>query len=280
MARLFRMSQLMFRILNGVLRSSARYTSQEERRMVDRHTSVQSVDRTFDILEAMADAGGETGLSELSERLSLPIPTLHRLLRTLVAGGYARQLPSRKYALGPRLTRLGEVATQLTGTWARPILTGVVDALGETANMATLDGEMVIYVAQVPSPHSMRMFTEVGRRVLMHCTGVGKAILAGLPDAKVKAVVGHTGLPARTEKTITDLDALLAELDRIRERGYAIDDEEQELGVRCFTVAVPGAAVPTAISVSGPTVRMTAELRERAVPLLRAAAERLAEELT
>lgn len=241
---------------------------------------VQSVSRAFDILEAMADAGGELRLSELATLLGLPVPTLHRLMRALVVGGYVRQLPSRKYALGPRLVRLGEVATKLTGDWAKPVLMGLAEALGETVNMATLDGNMMIYVAQAPSPHSMRMFTEVGRRVYTHCTGVGKAVLAHMPEARVRAIIGRSGMPAQTESTITDIETLLAELQAIRERGYAVDDGEQEVGVRCFTVAVPGAEVPTAVSVSGPTVRVTWEFCERAVPLLRAAAEQLAPEPT
>lgn len=249
--------------------------------MADHEASpVQSVGRAFDILERMADAGGELRLSELARVLGLPVPTLHRLVRSLVAGGYVRQLPSRKYALGPRLVRLGDVAARLTGAWATPVLEGLVAALGETANMATLDGDAMIYVAQAPSPHSMRMFTEVGRRVLPHSTGVGKAVLAQLSETRVRAIVERTGMAAQTEQTITDVESLLAELRRIRERGYAVDDGEQEVGVRCFAVAVPRLTVPTAISVSGPAIRMTREVRDRAVPLLLGGAERLAGELS
>lgn len=228
----------------------------------------------------MAEVGGAVGLSELAERLDLPVPTIHRLLRTLVAGGYARQLPSRKYVLGPRLIRLGHVASQATGVWAQPVLSRLVEQFGETANMATLDGDMMVYVAQVPSPHPMRMFTEVGRRVFVHCTGVGKAILATLPEDRVRAIVGRAGMPVQTSRSIGDVDALLAELDAIRARGYSIDEGEQELGVRCFAVAVPGAVVPTAISISGPDVRVTAELGRRAAPLLRVAAQELSVELS
>jgi IclR family acetate operon transcriptional repressor len=107
--------------------------------MAERRDGIQSVDRAFAILEAMVDAEGEVGLSELSERLELPVPTLHRMLRTLMAGGYARQLASRRYALGPRLITLGEAAARLTGSWARPVLADLSKALGETANMAIRD---------------------------------------------------------------------------------------------------------------------------------------------
>ena len=145
---------------------------------------VQSLERAFDLLERMADAGGEVGLSELAASSGLPLPTIHRLMRTLVSCGYVRQQPNRRYALGPRLIRLGESAARLLGTWARPYLARLVEETGETANMALLDGDEIVYVAQVPSKHSMRMFTEVGRRVLPHSTGVGKALLAHTPGRR------------------------------------------------------------------------------------------------
>ena len=189
---------------------------------------VQSLERAFDLLERMADAGGEVGLSELSASSGLPLPTIHRLMRTLVVCGYVRQQANRRYALGPRLIRLGESASRLLGTWARPYLARLVEETGETANMALLDGDEIVYVAQVPSKHSMRMFTEVGRRVLPHSTGVGKALLSHIPPEEVRALLARTGMPAATEQTITDPDVFLAELARIREQGYSVDDNEQD----------------------------------------------------
>jgi IclR family acetate operon transcriptional repressor len=153
-----------------------------------------------------------------------------------------------------------------------------VESIGETANMAILDGDMVVYVAQVPSQHSMRMFTEVGRRVPVHCSGVGKAVLSQLPEAEVRELVTRAGMPARTPRTITDPDVLAAELTLVRARGWAEDDGEAELGVRCFAVAVPGTPVATAISVSGPQARVTPDAAERIVPLLQRAAEELSDD--
>ncbi|ONK10582.1 IclR family transcriptional regulator [Streptomyces sp. MP131-18] len=236
---------------------------------------VQSLERAFALLEHMADAGGETGLSELATSSGLPLPTIHRLMRTLVACGYVRQQPNRRYALGPRLIRLGESAARPLATWARPHLARLVEATGETANMALLDGDDVVYVAQVPSRHSMRMFTEVGRRVLPHSTGVGKALLAGLPDADVRALLRRTGMPAATERTITTPDAFLDALRAVRENGYAVDDSEQEIGVRCIAVLVPESPTAAAISVSGPAGRVTDQATEKMVPLLREVAHDL-----
>lgn len=241
---------------------------------------VQSIERAFDVLEHMADVGGEVTLTEVAGHTGLPLPTIHRLMRTLINRGYVRQEPSRRYALAPRLIRLGESASQLLGVWARPHLTRLVDTLGETANMALLDGDHAVYVAQVPSRHTMRMFTEVGRRVLPHSTGVGKALLAQLSPAEAQAIIARTGMPAQTPRTITDPAWLLAELRLIRERGYAVDEGEQEVGVRCVAVSVPDSPARAAISISGPEARLTAEMVAKAVPLMTDAARRLGEELS
>ncbi|MVZ99279.1 helix-turn-helix domain-containing protein [Actinomadura sp. LD22] len=237
------------------------------------------MERAFELLEHLADAGGEMALSELTEVSGLPMPTIYRLMRTLVNHGYVRQEPSKRYALGPRLIRLGEGANRLLGTWARPVLARLVDDVGETANMAVLEGDEAVYVAQVPSKHSMRMFTEVGRRVQPHCTGVGKALLSQLPDERVRDILGRTGMAAHTPNTFTDQDALLAELRRIREQGFALDDEEQEIGVRCVAVPLRGAPALTALSVSGPSGRMTLEAVADVAPIVRDAADRFAKEL-
>lgn len=236
---------------------------------------VQSLERAFDLLERMADAGGEVGLSELAQSSGLPLPTIHRLMRTLVACGYVRQQPNRRYALGPRLIRLGESSARLLGTWARPYLARLVEETGETANMALLDGDEVVYVAQVPSKHSMRMFTEVGRRVLPHSTGVGKALLAHHPAEEVRALLGRTGMPAATERTLTTPEAFLEALEATRERGWALDDNEQEVGVRCLAVPVPDSPTATAVSISGPAGRVTDAATERIVPLLQEVARDL-----
>lgn len=229
---------------------------------------VQSIERAFQLLETMAEQGGMMGVSQLAAASGLPLPTIHRLVRTLVDLGYLRQEPSRQYVLGPKLIKLGESSAHMLSVLARPHLAHLVDELGESANMAMLDGDQIVYIAQVPSRHSMRMFTEVGRRVLPHCTAVGKALLAGMPAERVRNLLQRTGMPRYTEHTVTDPDEFARQLDRTAHTGYAIDDGEQELGVHCVAVAVPDAPAPLAISISGPVGRMSEELVDRAVPLL------------
>lgn len=245
------------------------------------HGGVQSLARAFAILEAMADAGGEIGLSQLATQAQLPPATIHRLVRTLVDLGYVRQEPSRQYSLGPRLMRLVDTSTKRLETLARPYMAEVVAALGESVNLAVLDGEEIVYVAQLqPSQNFMRMFTEVGRRVKPHATAVGKAILATKPDDEVRELLKHTGMPRRTEHTLTTPKLLFADLQRVRECGYALDNGEQELGVRCVALAVPGAPRPMALSMSGPLTRMSDAMVDKAAPILRKAAEKIGSELS
>src|SRR6202000_683449 len=174
---------------------------------------VQSVERAFELLEILATMGGTGSLGELAARAGLPPPTVPRLPPPLWGLGYGRQLPNRHYTLGPKLIRLGESAGQLVGIWSRPHLVELVERTGETANMALMDNDMAVYVAQVPSPHSMRMFTEVGRRVYPHCTGVGKALLMQLPNDSVEALVKRAGMPASNENSYTTPDALIRDIE-------------------------------------------------------------------
>jgi IclR family transcriptional regulator, acetate operon repressor len=241
-------------------------------------SGVQSVERAFELLEIMANSGGSMALGELAARAELPLPTIHRLVRTLLAMGYVRQLENRRYALGPKLVHLGERAAQLIGAWSRPYLSGLVERTGESANMAVLDNDMAVYVAQVPSPHAMRMFTEVGRRVHLHCTGVGKALLMQLPNDSVHALLKRAGMPASNENSYTTPEALIRDIELSRSRGYAVDEGEQEIGVRCFAVPVPDAPTLTAISISGPAARLTLKSATKVTPLLKRVARDIASE--
>ena len=247
--------------------------------MTERSSGVQSVERAFELMELIGRAGGECSLTELSSESPLPPPTIHRLLRTLVNLGYVRQLPNRRYALGPRLIRLGEVANRQLGAVAMPVLQALVDELSETASLAVLDGDMVIYTGQVLPSTLMRNGTEVGKRVGLHTSGVGKAVLGELEDARILKLVTQSGLPAPTENSASTLSAVFAKVERVRADGYAIDDEECEVGIRSVAMAVPGAPTPMAIGISGPAVRMHKEAITRAVPALKRATGVISEAL-
>jgi len=193
---------------------------------------------------------------DLAERTGLPQGTAHRLLQTLQARGYVRRGEARKYTVGTGAMRLSQAAHRSLARRASPYLAELVALSGETANLAVLEGDDVVYVAQVSSPHTLRMFAEVGRHVQPHSTAVGKVLLAGQPRDRALAVVGRTGLPPRTPATITEPGAFARELDLVAAQGWAADEQEQETGVRC--VAVPlevGGLVLAAVSVSGPADR-------------------------
>jgi IclR family transcriptional regulator, acetate operon repressor len=230
---------------------------------------VQSVERALELLEALADQGEAKGVSELGRATGLPVATIYRLLVTMAARGYVRQdTASHKYSLGSHLIKLGEAATRQFAAFARPYLAELMEASGETANLAVFEDGQVAYVAQVPSRHHrVRMFTEVGRRMLPHTSGVGKVVLAFRPRAEVEALLARTGLPRRTPRTITEPQRFLAELDMVTRQGYAIDSGEEEVGVRCLAVPVFGIGDSVAaMSVSAPEGRLEAADIERILP--------------
>lgn len=218
--------------------------------------SVQSVNRALDLLEALARGEAPMGVGEVAEATGLPQATTHRLLRSLLVRGYVRTDSTRKYAIGTAALRLGDAAQRSLARSARPYLADVVAFSHETANLAMLEGDDVVYVAQVASPHTLRMFAEVGRHVPPHTTAVGKILLAAMPTERAVAILRRTGLPRHTATTITDVDAFLHELDLTRQQGWAVDEQEHEAGVRCVAVPVgEGRRVLAALSVSGPADR-------------------------
>lgn len=247
---------------------------------------VQSLDRALDILEALAASGGEVGLSELSERVGLHVSTVHRLLSVLVARGYARQNgPSGRYALGSHLLKLASSAVG-TGQFdlrleARPVLQDLSDRSGETTNLVIVLDQHIVYVDQVASRHTVRMFTQVGTRAPIYCTGAGKALLAFRPAAEVEAYLAATVWEAHTASTVVSPAAMRAELERIRARGYAFDHGEMDDDVHCVAAPVfdhTGAAL-AAVSVSGPATRFTFERMQQIAPDLLNATSALSSKL-
>ncbi len=230
---------------------------------------VQSVERTLDLLEYLARSSSWVGVSELSNATGQPVGTIHRLLMTLVARNYVmRDGRTRLYTLGPAFRRLAGISLQ-TPDWTEigtPLLRELVEISGETANLAVMEGDRAVYVAQVQPRRMVRMFTELGNRVYLHCTGCGKVLLAYQPDSVIASIIAETGLPGFTDTTITDPGQLKQELEMIRQQGYAIDNGEQEEGVRCIAAPVydPRGKVITALSISGPGSR----LDSRRIPTL------------
>ena len=240
----------------GQRRSTRRRPSAAPR--TERH-SIQSVDRAMRLLEAIAEAGGETTLTELSQRTKLNISTCHHLLSTLVNRGYVAKVPVRRsYALGARILYLSNACLQVDlPARAAPFIAQINEKTGETVHLALLQGDAMMKVAKRESRHPVRVDTgTLGKTDAPHATATGKAMLAWLPEDDMRRVLAH-GMARFTPKTITEWPDLLEALRHVRRDGYAMDDEEYQPGVICVGAAIRdhNGAVVGAISASTPTMR-------------------------
>jgi len=246
--------------------------------------TVKALDKALHLLELLAGAGRPMGLGEVSRGAGLDPSTAHRLLRTLGARDFVRQEGrGGKYHLGLRAFEIGNAVTyveQLRQS-VRPCLEALTVSAQETSNLAIRDGCDGIYVEQVPGPRFVRAFTEVGRRIPLHCTAVGKVLLAPLQPAELDEFCRRRPLTACTRNTITTRPALDRELSRVREQGFAVDDEEFEPGASCVAAPVFDRAgnVVAGVSTSGPAVRFDPSTVAAFVALVHEAAQDISRRL-
>lgn len=234
---------------------------------------VRSVAKALAILDLFAGNGREMSLAEIAKATGLAKSTLHDLLATLKEYRYVEQDCSEgKYRLGIRLFELGNV---VANTWdvrkiAAPVIERLVDEFGETVHLAVLDQDRVLYIDKHDSRRSIRIVSQVGSRLPAHCSGVGKVLLAALPTSEVRRIAASRGLPSYTKNTITRLQQLEAELERIRQQGYSVDNEEIMDGLLCVAAPVRDhkGKVCAGISISGPVARLAAERFDQAVGLI------------
>ncbi len=225
---------------------------------------VQVIERALSLLEHLALIGTWVGVSELSQATGQPVGTVHRLLMTLLARGYvARDERTRRYTIGPACHFL-TARPRFISDWktlTTPLLQQLAELSGETANLAVLDRDCAVYVAQAQSGRLVRMFAEIGKRIPLHATSCGKVLLAYQPEMVSAFLIEQMDLRGFTSTTITDVRCLREELKLVRLRGYAIDFEEQEEGVCCLAVPVLDAAerIQAALSISGPSNRLSRE---------------------
>jgi len=238
---------------------------------------VNSVRKALDILCAFSPEAPCWSVSELARALHLPKSTTHNLLRTLHALDFVRQHPvDRKYYLGPKVYELGLVFSGSSGLLSRalPHLRKLADDTQETVKLAELSDGQVLVVAAVESKLQLHTRGDVGRRWPVHSSSLGKAMLSCLSTAEVRSILERRGLPRFSERTITSLEKFEKALEQIRRRGYSLDWEENEVGVRCIGVSIhdPLRQTVASISVSCPSIR----LDEARVPLLAASVTRAA----
>ncbi len=242
---------------------------------------VRSLTRALSLMRHLADAPAGLSLTEVSDAAGLPPSTTHRLLTTLEAERFVRPDPQAGvWRIGVAAFYVGAAFARARDklTMARPFLLRLMEMTGETANLfVESDGE-VVCIGQIESRHAMRAITGVGGRVMLHASAAGKALLAHMEPSRRNAIVAGYALPGVTNLTITRRDALAKTLEEVRAVGYAVDDEEHALGLRCVAAPVfdeMGQAV-AAISVSGPSARVA---RDR-LPLLGRMVAQVAQEAT
>lgn len=242
---------------------------------------MNSIEKTLAVLRALATPDPPHRLAELATRAGLGKTSAHRILQVLVASNFAQARGEGVYAPGPALHALAASAHRQLDldALARPILTDLQRDTGHTVHFAVRSGRAAVYVSKIEGDKPYQMASRIGMEIQLHCTSIGKAVLAALPPSEADAVVDDPELPTGIHPF--DRDALRAELARIRERGYAIDDEENERNVRCVGAPVYGSdgSVLGGISVSGLTFTFTLPELHEAGPVVAAAAERLSDAL-
>lgn len=202
--------------------------------------SVSSVLKVFGILQALAEQK-EIGVTELSQRIMMSKSTVYRFLQTMKTLGYVMQEgDSDKYALSLKLFELGAQALEYQDLLeiADVAMRKLGKATRETVHLASLDEGSIIYLHKIDSEYNLRMYSRIGRRRPIYSTGLGKVLTAWLDEVEVRDMLADTEFERFTEFTLPNLESLMAQLQQVRQQGYAEDNEEMELGLRCFAVPI------------------------------------------
>ncbi len=243
-----------------------------------------AVERALNILEAASQRREGLTNSEISRRLGIPKSSASYILRTLERRGYLRRdTETGRYRLGLKLLSLGgETQAGLDiAEVALPFMRGLVERLGMTCHLAVVDQNEAVYIEKVEAPGFFKVNTWVGRRMFLHSTSVGKALLAWMPRAERDTLLHNCDFKRRTPKTITSHARLVAELERVHQQGYAVDDEENSLGARCIAAPVFDALgnVVAALGVSGTLTQMDSAKMTRVEDALKDTARRVSRQL-
>lgn len=201
---------------------------------------VQSLDRALDILELLGRSGAGVQEKDICAELGLNKSTVSRMLNTLRQRGYVEKRKDGNFRIGVRIVELSSVhlnSLQLK-TEALSFMELLKAKTGLTIHLGTMSDMEVVYLEKLSAYTNMRMYSQIGKRVYAHCTGLGKVMMAYMSHDEVEKILRVKGMPAVTDKTITDKEELLKRLDNIRKKGYSVDEEENEIGVRCVAAPV------------------------------------------
>lgn len=230
---------------------------------------VQSLNRMLDILEYVAENGRPCSLSEITEKTGLPKSTACRIASVLEERGYAaKDSDTGRYIPGLKILSIaGAVLDSLDAAkTAHPFLRELSDKTAETVHLLACDGDYAVYIDKIEYPNTIKLDSQIGKRVPLYCTAAGKALLSQRSEKEIRAYLERTELVSYTRNTITDPALLIEELERIRKKGYSVDNIEYEENVRCVGAPVMNyaGAPAAAISISGPTIRV----KQKDVPFL------------
>jgi len=238
-------------------------------------TGVRVLHKTLDILEQIKTTESGYKLAELAREVELPKATVYRILTTLEGRGYLDRAGDGSYRMAKKMFDLQrtEPIEQVLHRAAQPVMERLVASCKETVNLGILDAGEVVVINTVESPQAVRMSSKIGNRRHLHATALGKILLAGMHDKEVHRLIKLKGLPKVTAETLTTKTALAAELHKVRQQGWALDNQENELEGRCIGGPIVGPAdrVVAALSISGPVFRMDISRAKSLVPELKAA---------
>ena len=242
-------------------------------------STIQSLDRGLQLMEILSQSDTPMGLPELAEILDVDRSTVHRLLSTLLQRGYVTQDPENKrYTVGYKVISLSRRAIDgySLRVTAKPYLSELTQETGESSNLCVPSGDNAVCIDYEASPSPLAVTNDIGIEFLYHATAGGKVLLAYMPESKRSEIIENYELTGFTPRTITTKERFINTLDIIREQGYAVDDEEHFIGVRCIAAPIRdySTKVIAALSVSGPSTRMTlANIPEIAAITIRIANE-------
>ena len=247
--------------------------------------SNQSLEKALQIIEFMADYRKPARLQDIAEALDYPASTVIRYLATLSACRYVKQnRETQRYSLTFKLSKLGNMvsAQHNIRDLVKPYLRVLVDRVGESACLAIEENHQAVYIDVESGPdNALRVMQRIGKEAPLHCTGVGKLMLLNYERDSLGHILGDEGLKQLTYNTISSIDTLLSELDKVAENGYAIDDEECEIGARCVAAPIRdfSSKIVACISVSGPVSRMSLQKIPQIIAHIQETAGQISEEL-
>ena len=245
---------------------------------------IKVLDKSLSVLELLLQKGSPMNMTELSKKLGFYTSTIHRILDTLKHWGYVEQDPhTQKYQLGLKALELGMAKLHQMDLVreATPYLKELVKQCNETVHLGVLGEGEVLYLAKEESSQTIRMISYVGRRAPLHCTALGKVLLAYLPEGERKKILGKKVLPQLTENTITGKRELEKELGKVREQGFALDREENEKDVRCVAAPIRNyqGEVIAALSISSPAFRIDKNIQNNLKNALIETSEKISKRL-